>query len=316
MIDLNILHSFFRGETSEYENIQIKRWMEESPENKEIFLKEREKFDILLFYADYQDERDEQTHNRSHKIKYFFGGFLKIASVIVLTLAAVWFYLEKGGEADYPLQTIHVPAGQRVNLILPDGTDIWLNARTTLQYPVQFNKKERIVKLNGEAFFNVAKNKDKPFIVEALDKKVEVLGTEFNITAYSDKPDMFEVALMKGSVKLLSGQGKDGSLTLLPRYKAYLKDGKFDTQYIKDYDSYRWKEGLICFNNESIMDIIKKFENSYGIIIKVENEKIKSRLYTGKFRTADGIDYALRVLQKDIKFKYEKDDENYVIYIR
>ncbi|HCO66520.1 MAG TPA: anti-sigma factor [Dysgonomonas sp.] len=319
-MESDILFKFFRGETDEEENAGIKEWLEESPENRTFFLNRREFFDALLLSPDYPEEKEEVAESiplPREKRRPFFREILKIASAAAITLFVVWIYSEFASDTDLRMQTIHVPAGQRVNVVLPDGSDIWLNARTTLQYPLQFGKKERTVKLDGEAFFTVAEDKKKPFVVEALDKKIKVLGTEFNVSAYSEKPGVFEVALMEGSVEILPGQNEEGKpVLLIPNYKAYLKDGKLNTQYISDLDVYRWKEGLICFNNESFLEIIRKFEDCYGIKIEVENKKIKDRIYTGKFRISDGVDYALRVLQKDIRFRYERDDENYIIYIK
>ena len=89
------------------------------------------------------------------------------------------------------LQTITVPAGQRINITLADGTNVWLNARTTIQYPITFNEKERLVKLDGEAYFDVTKDKSKPFIVQTNNYNVEVLGTKFDVDSYSET-EIFE----------------------------------------------------------------------------------------------------------------------------
>ena len=101
------------------------------------------------------------------------------------------------------LQTITVPAGQRINITLADGTNVWLNARTTIQYPITFNEKERLVKLDGEAYFDVTKDKSKPFIVQTNNYNVEVLGTKFDVDSYSET-EIFETTLMEGSVRISS----------------------------------------------------------------------------------------------------------------
>ena len=110
--------------------------------------------------------------------------FLRIAAMIAIAFGLGYFAQDRDDDGPVPMQTIAVPAGQCVNLTLPDGSSIWLNAQTTIQYPVSFNKHERKIKLDGEAYFEVAKDKKRPFIVNTKDCSVEVLGTKFNVDAY------------------------------------------------------------------------------------------------------------------------------------
>ena len=241
---------------------------------------------------------------------------IKIASIIALTLGGSFIYQEmQREETPIALQTITVPAGQRINITLADGTNVWLNARTTIQYPITFNSKERLVKLDGEAYFDVAKDKTKPFIVQTNKYNVEVLGTQFDVDSYSGT-EIFETTLMEGSVRISSLTDDTESLTLTPHNKAYLHNGKLRVKPVDDYSSYRWREGLICFKKETFASIMKDFEKYYGINIYITNIQVQKYLYTGKFRQTDGVDYALRVLQKDIKFTYERDDDNHMIYIK
>lgn len=239
---------------------------------------------------------------------------IKIAAVFALMLGGSFIYRQME-QAPIALQTITVPAGQRINITLTDGTNVWLNARTTIQYPVTFNEKQRLVKLDGEAYFDVAKDKNKPFIVQTDKYNVEVLGTKFDVDSYSGT-EIFETTLMEGSVRISSPTDAHKSLTLTPHNKAYLHGGRLLVKAVDDYTPYRWREGLICFKNETFASIMKEFEKYYGITIYVANRQVQKYLYTGKFRQTDGVDYALRVLQKDIKFEYERDDNNQLIYIK
>ena len=241
---------------------------------------------------------------------------IKIAAVVALTLGGSFIYQQmQTKQTSLALQTITVPAGQRINITLPDGTNVWLNARTTIQYPVSFNSNERLVKLDGEAYFDVARDEKKPFIVQTDKYNVEVLGTQFDVESYSDSED-FETALMEGSVRISSLTDTNESLMLTPNNKAYLHKGKLRIMPVDDYNPYRWKEGLICFKNETFASIMKDFEKYYGINIYITNQQVQKYLYTGKFRQTDGVDYALRVLQKDIKFNYDRDDDKHIIYIK
>lgn len=310
-MNFDILYRFFDGQATLQEEKQIKRWLESSEENQNIFLRTRELFDASILYGN-EDAHSLNSQPVQYKKRKIWTDFFKIGVAIIVTILSGLWYLDITENDESGMQTISVPPGQHINITLPDGSNVWLNARTTIQYPISFGKKERLVKLDGEAYFDISRNENSPFIVETSKSKIEVLGTTFNVVSYSNNNN-YEVALIEGSVKVNIG---NETLTLAPRHKIHMENGKLRTTLINDYNLYRWKEGLICFYKESFNEIIQKLEKSYDVKIIAENTKIKNVLYTGKFRLTDGVDYALRVLQKDIKFKYDRDDENHVIYIR
>lgn len=315
-MERELLYKFFEGTASYEEEARIRQWMEQSPENRREFMRERKIFDSMLLLGD-EKAIEEKMQNRSIRNRSLRTEMLKIAAVVLVTLGLNFIYnFVSDRKEAVPMQSIYVPTGQRVNLTLPDGTNVWLNARTRIHYPAVFNKNVRQVTIDGEAYFDVAKDKKRPFIVETDKCSMEVLGTKFNIEGYSGKED-FEVVLMEGSVKVASRMGLGDTLILAPDTKACLqKNGKLTVEQVDDYNPYRWKEGLICFRTESFQSIMNDMEKYYGVSIVVENKNVLKYNFTGKFRQADGIDYALRVLQKDIRFRYERDDENRVIYIR
>lgn len=307
-----LLYNFFQGKTSIQEEIQIRKWMEASPDNFKLFMEERKLFDAMILLADEDKIRSYQ------KKKLFLGNYwvkeiMKVAAIIAVTLLGTYIYNEFNPEEELlAMQKITVPAGQRINLELSDGTVVWLNSRSTIQYPASFSGKKRTIHLNGEAYFEVAHNAQKPFIVETTKGNVEVLGTKFNLEAYADN-NTFVTSLMEGSVKVTSGVKE---LLIKPDEMAVLEQGRLKAKPIEDYNVYRWKEGLICFKDETFFNIMSKFETCYGVTIKIENKKVINSRYTGKFRQSDGISYALRVLQKDVKFTFERNEDNQIIYIK
>ncbi|MFV0538005.1 MAG: FecR family protein [Dysgonomonas sp.] len=310
-MNFDMLYRFFDGQATLQEERQIKKWLESSEENQNIFLRTRELFDASILYGN-EDAHALNSQPVQYKKRKIWVEFFKIGAAVIVTILSGFWYLHITESEESAMQTISVPAGQHINITLPDGSNVWLNARTTIQYPTSFGKKERLVKLDGEAYFDVAKNENCPFIVETPKSKLEVLGTSFNVVSYSNSNN-YEVALIEGSVKVNIG---NEALTLAPQHKINIEDEKIKVTRIDDYNLYRWKEGLICFYKESFDEIIQKLEKSYDVKLIIQNTKIKDILYTGKFRLTDGVEYALRVLQKDIKFKYDRDDENHVIYIR
>ena len=315
-MDRNVLHRFFAGTASFEEEEAVCDWVDASNKNREELIRERKYFDVLLLHKTKNSSMVQSGHRFS--LPFVIRESLKIAAAISVLLVSVLYISNNVGKPAPVLEMnkIVVPPGQRANLTLSDGTNVWLNARTKIVYPAVFNKSVRQVAVDGEAYFDVAKDKKRPFIVETGKCNMEVLGTKFNVEGYSDKDD-FEVTLMEGSVRVASRIGLGDTLMLKPDSKACLqKDGRLKVIPVDDYNPYRWKEGLICFRNESFLSIMNDLEKYFGVSIVVENKNVLKYYFTGKFRQADGIDYALRVLQRDIRFKYERDDENQIIYIR
>ena len=315
-MDRNVLHRFFAGTASFEEEEAVCDWVDASDKNREELIRERKYFDVLLLHKTKNSSMVQSGHRFS--LPFVIRESLKIAAAISVLLVSALYISNNVGKTAPVLEMnkIVVPPGQRANLTLSDGTNVWLNARTKIVYPAVFDKSVRQVAVDGEAYFDVAKDKKRPFIVETGKCNMEVLGTKFNVEGYSDKDD-FEVTLMEGSVRVASRIGLGDTLMLKPDSKACLqKDGRLKVIPVDDYNPYRWKEGLICFRNESFLSIMSDLEKYFGVSIVVENKNVLKYYFTGKFRQADGIDYALRVLQRDIRFKYERDDENQIIYIR
>ena len=209
--------------------------------------------------------------------------------------------------------TLKTPRGGEFRLTLSDGTSVILNSATNLRYPVTFGKQERKVYLDGEAYFEVVRNTGRPFIVYTPDdEQVEVLGTKFYVEAYSGTKK-FETALIEGSVRV---RAANSQFILQPAYKAGLKGGKMSVEKITDFDIYRWREGLICFKNRHFSEILEELKKYYGVHIGFDAAKINNPVLTVKFRLSDGIEYALRVLQKDVKFKYVRNDEENTFVIK
>lgn len=302
------LHNFFAGTSSFEEGIEIKKWMESSDENKKEFFRERELFDALMLV----DSNRLKTKHRRISYQNIIKRSLRIAAIAIVALSINYIYESETASNDSTFyNTIYVPAGQRTFITLADGSTVWLNARSSLQYPTTFNKKDRTVILKGEAFFDVEKNEDMPFIVKTEKYDIKVLGTEFNVEAYPDHKE-FSTTLISGSVEI-SETDKPETVLLKPDQKAVYKDGVLSVENIDNMNSTLWKDGLICFKDETFSTIFRKFEQCYGVQIDINNPALSAHKFTGKFRQSDGIDYALRVLQKSVEFNYKKEiDANHI----
>jgi ferric-dicitrate binding protein FerR (iron transport regulator) len=308
------LYRFFEGNCTEDEIKEVRNWIEMSPANKKIFYQESSIFNAATILS--SGVLSSGCSKKTIRTRVLARELLKIAATIFVVLSCVglWQYFGKQAE-EQSAGTINVTTGKNANLVLPDGTKVWLNARTTINYPSSFGKNKRDIFLDGEAYFEVESDESRPFIVHAKTYDINVLGTKFNIDAYSFRHD-FVVSLMEGSLKISSATDSGNSLLLKPSQLAYLANNTMHSAPITDYNPYRWREGLICFDNILFPELMKLFEKYYDINICIENDLVKSYICTGKFRQIDGIDYALNILKKDINFKYKREENSNIIHIK
>jgi ferric-dicitrate binding protein FerR (iron transport regulator) len=310
MMIAELLKRYIAGDASLKEKEDIQQWIEANEKNRKEFIRLRTLYDMSLAHE------PEQTLSQSGKpIKRIFLELAKIAAIICITFGCSYYFLihllEK--EEELVMQTLHIPAGQRAELTLTDGTKVWLNALTTLTFPNKFTKDSREVYLDGEAYFDVSHNAEKIFTVNTNQYLVNVYGTEFNVSAYS-RSDLFETALIDGSVEVVALHDTQ-KIQLNPGNRVYLKDGKLISGSILDYNHFLWKKGVISFEHERIEDILNKLRLYYDIAIENKNTRINNMRYTGKFHTKDGIEHVLNVLKIPTKLRFTKDNENNIIHI-
>ncbi|TKC58551.1 FecR family protein [Pedobacter hiemivivus] len=168
------------------------------------------------------------------------------------------------GKTSY--NTIETPKGGQYQLILPDGSKVWLNAASTLTFPTSFaSLKTRKVELIGEAYFEIAKNKTSPFIVKSAKQEVKVLGTHFNINSYADEQST-TTTLLEGSVNILS-LNKAENVILKPGQQSTLNNNRISIAEINTEEAIAWKNGLFIFNDENIKSIMKKIARWYDVEI-------------------------------------------------
>lgn len=309
-----LLHIYFKGETTPDEEKQILDWAEASPENYREYLQERKIWNALLVNYKQPVGSAEPTRVKSRAFNLWKA--ISIAASIALLVTLSWTFLNTADKKPEGLQSVLVPAGQRVQLVLEDGTKVWLNSNSSFTYPTSFGSKTREVELNGEGFFEVAKDARKPFVVKTQKYDVKVLGTTFNVYAYDHETSTFETSLLSGSVNVLSKENKSNPIILKANEKVIEVNGLLHKEAIDNLDRFRWKDGLICLDDVPFETLMEKFSLYYDIRIKIENPHVSDYRCTGKFRQSDGIEYALRVIQKDLKFKFVRNDETNTITIK
>lgn len=170
------------------------------------------------------------------------------------------------------IQTLIVPRGKDFKVILADGTEVWLNAESKLSYPSKFTSDTRLVTLEGEAYFNVAKDKARPFIVKTNKLQTKVLGTEFNVKAY-DK-DKQHITLVEGKVQVNCVLSKK-EIELKPGQDASLdEDGSIVVKNVDTYKYTQWKDGYFYFDNIALSEIVQELGRWYNIDIEFENSSM------------------------------------------
>ncbi|MFB9109466.1 FecR family protein [Flavobacterium gyeonganense] len=199
--------------------------------------------------------------------------------------------------------TLSTPTGGQYNIVLADGTKVYLNTVSSIKYPTRFNGKERIVELEGEAYFEVAKNKNKPFIVKSDTQTIEVLGTHFNVHAYHNEPSV-KTTLLEGSVAVTS---KDQKAVLKPGEQSNVTANvsRITIRKVDIEAAIAWKNGRFKFDNADLKTVMKQLERWYGIKVEYRGDVSDVRFNGGTFMNKN-LSEVLKVLElSNIKFKVE-----------
>ena len=180
-------------------------------------------------------------------------------------------------------------------LLLPDSTQVWLNAVSSLEFPAEFDNNKREVFLTGEAYFDVKHADEIPFIIHTGKISTTVLGTAFNIKAYPDRKTII-VAVSRGKVRVSRGDVLVATLTKGQQVKVSNKDNDIATKNISETQVAAWQQGNMVYDDESISDIIADLERMYNVTITVANENIRNLKVRTSFQREEGIEHALQVL--------------------
>ncbi|WP_345947630.1 FecR domain-containing protein [Mucilaginibacter sp. PAMB04274] len=218
--------------------------------------------------------------------------------------------------------TLQTPRGGQYQINLPDGSKVWLNAASSLRFPLRFNTKQRMVELSGEGYFEVAHvnapgGKRLPFTVKTISpvagqngQLVEVLGTHFNVNAYDDE-SVVKTTLLEGSVRvrqLSPNQQANASYAMLkPGEQSVLSNGGFTVVPTDTEAAIAWKNGYFRFNDESLESIMRKVSKWYDIDVAYQNEALKKKLFAGVTTRFANVTELLKMLELtgEVKFKIE-----------
>ena len=316
-MDDELLIAYFKGEVSDEEAQQITEWIEAKIEHQRYYQQLCRLFEVSYWIEDIPEQTEVAFPKKTKALpwKHYVISFMKVAAIFVLGFA-LHFFLNWQKTTHHELQhKIHVPTGQHVEIMLADGSKVWLNSGSTLTFPSKFNGKKRMVELDGEGFFEVKSDKEHPFIVSTSKYQVKAVGTSFNIYDYQDSPQ-FEAALLNGKVEVTTNAKKSSVVILTPNQRAALCQGVLKVKPIENANNYLWRKGILYFN-EPLLEVFDKLQEYYDIEFQIRNSSLtrKSPYCTGKFRAKDGLEHIIRVLKETNHFDYQIDYESKKIII-
>jgi len=282
------------GKARAQEKAEVEKWLDTSDEHRRIFQSlEREwKFlnkESLPFLPD-KEQVWKEIRNRIEPpvpaVLYSKQTLLKYISLtasVALLLGLFLSFLYTGDRSQSTQFTAHTPMGEKALLTLPDSSRVWLNSGSSLSYSTK--SRQRIVHLQGEAFFEVTKNRRKEFIVQTGDVRVQVHGTEFNVTAYDTDPEI-AVSLESGSVSLINNKNGEVLTRLSPNQMGLISRSKLSCRVVADDPGITklWTNNILKIYNNDIYEVVKKLERWYGVNVTLENGNSDSR-YTFVVKT-------------------------------
>ncbi len=321
-IEIDELIATYLSQGLESEKLsELENWLKASPENQKHFQQmreiwfstisanEEERYNKEDAYSRFlsrtrQIPQKEKTVKKLSLHKFFYGA----AAVALLCLISFASY-RTGTEQvkkQFAEMVVEAPLGSKTRLYLPDGTLVWLNAGSTITYSQGFGVEERKLKLSGEGYFEVTRNKQLPFEITTKELQLRVLGTKFNFRNYPEDEEV-SVSLLEGKVSLRNYLKNDALCYLEPDQKAILnkKNGKLMVSASEARYTAEWTNGFLFFDEELLPDIIKELERSYNVKIYIEDESLKTFRFYGNFvRKEQTIQEILEMLASTGKLEY------------
>ncbi|WP_303208241.1 FecR family protein [Bacteroides oleiciplenus] len=314
-LDEELMARFLMGECSEEELHKVNAWLNESDGNA------RELFKIEQIYhlgknENFADEKEIERaekqlfkrlkleETKRHKVRRM-NTWMRYAAMFIgiFLISGLSYHIYQSQSGTSSL--VAVTARDEVKeLMLPDGTKVWLNKHTTLKYPSEFSERGRNVYIEGEAYFEVKRNVEKPFIVRSEAMQVRVLGTVFNLK--SDKASRSAVAtLIKGEIEV-KGNHEEGMIVLSPGQKAEL-NGMTRRLVVKQVDTgiENWHNNQFVFEKADIFTIARTLENSYGVKIILAPEMDVTKTYTGALKKKSTVEEVLNSVKNVIPIEYK-----------
>ncbi len=282
----DLFAKFFSGEITEKEQITLDKFISDNPENEKIF----EEYQIIWSLENTTNIFNNKTEQALKSVKTKLGKtektikknnnriWLKIAASIILVFGLTYLFLNTFQTTN--VQYVSIETKEKIKEYeLSDGSIVWLNKNSKIEFPEKFGKYKRIIKMKGEAYFIIAHNSKKPFIVETENTFTEVLGTEFNLKSV-DNESIVEIVLLKGKVKFTDTKSKISEL-LKPNEMISLnkKDRRLKKETISNVNLLSWKTQELDLNGMNLEEIANTLSKHYKVKVKADNS-VKKEVFT------------------------------------
>jgi ferric-dicitrate binding protein FerR (iron transport regulator) len=315
-----LLPGYLSGGLSDKDRAMIDEWRTQSPENEILFKQSSKAWEAMPLlhemeqFNSFEALKKINTRISNQETTKWWIPLQRIAAILLLPVLIYSGYisirntsLKKQQEEHVVMQTISSRQGMVTQFELADGTKVWLNSGSALQFPTRFTGDQREVKLSGEAFFEVAKNENLPFQVKAKDLNIEVLGTSFNVVSYDDEKQT-EVILVEGKVKLSAenDQLKKEFGVLRPGQRAvYSEDTrKVEAQEVAVDKYIAWRDGNLVFRDDKMEDVAKRLSRWYNVEFVINDPEIKNYVYKATFRN-ENLKQVLNLLKISAPIDYQ-----------
>lgn len=300
----NLLLKYISGKASQREKEEVAAWIDADAANLKEFMSLRKSYDALVW----QDADELKTgRDKLLSLRTFMMKAMRIAAIFVLAFGLSYILIQTLQKENVEMQTVYVPAGQRTQVTLADGTMVWVNGKSTLTFPSQFASRTRKVELDGEAYFEVQKDPEKQFIVStAHQSAIKVLGTKFNVKAYRDSEEI-TTTLIEGKVhfEFNNTAQKPQYITMAPGQKLiyYSQSGKTELYTTSGEGELAWKDGIIVFKQTSLQDALEILADRYDVEFIVRRNVPDDDLFSGTF-TSRSLEQILNYIEASSKIRW------------
>lgn len=254
--------------------------------------------------------RNYQAKRRSYRLT-LLKRWGSIAAIVLLCLLVGVSYFNTPADKQIAQLEIHVPYGKKQKVILPDGTKVILNAGSYLRYPQRFQKDVRNIEFKGEAYFEVAKNKDCPFIIQSQEYRVRVLGTTFNLNNYVDSEEL-QLTLCTGKVLMNFGEEQ---LKLSPGEQLVVDKNNMSLgrEPVNTQNYMLWMKNKLYFNHTPVQEVVRRLERVYNCSIKFDQNRVFNNCLSGTHDNKS-LEAVLKSIRLATGIKYRKENNSYVLY--
>lgn len=316
-----LIIGYLQGRLNKQEVSKFYTWVNEDAENKRLFFETKAVYDACI--ASVREEDMKESWMRLLRIKegalmhkrFFRCQIGNYAAVALVTVALTSAYFTLFTKEDSGQVTRYIGGdGLEADVVeLPDGTHVSLGSKTSFQYNANYGKKDRVIYLEGEAFFEVAKKKDKPFIVRTKGQDIEALGTKFNVTAYPHD-SLLTTTLLQGSVLLTTAEIERKDILSPDEQLIYNRNTHSSVVQKVDAEQYiSWTTGYYYFPEQSMQTILYRLSHVYGVQFTVATKKLNDRTFTGTFYRGQNIKDIMEIISLSVPIKYKINDHHVTI---